>query len=164
MARDHHRLIVWLPEDRAGIGDALLLTSAGLSFGPFPVLGKADSRMAARHGNPARDPVKPYGDTPTGTYRLASWSPVPAGKQARFGALWFPLVGQSGQARRAVEGGRSGLMIHGGRGDRLVATYGCLRLRDRDVETIATRCALIGAGSRMAVTVTVDRARFTGAE
>jgi len=139
MTDRHHTLHVYLPEDRRGIGDALLCTTWAMSFGPWPVLGKADNRTAARHGNPSRDPIQPYGDTPLGAYWPRAFQPVPANRQARFGAHWLPLVGRGGDAWRAMEAGRGGLYLHGGRGDILMPTYGCLRMRDRDLEKLAAR-------------------------
>lgn len=98
-------------------------------------LGKADNRRAAEHGNPDRDPVRPYGDTPLGRYD---------GKVVRFdlpdkvlGEAWIKLDPKSGEALAGLGNGRSGLGIHGGRGDeKLMPTLGCVRMYDRDFKVL----------------------------
>lgn len=113
--------------------------------GPCPVLGKADNAGAAAHGNPARDPLRPYGDLPTGTYEVLGWSPVdpedvkevnsygPAGK--------LVLDPMAGDALLAKQAGRYGLLIHGGApaadGTGLRPTYGCARVSNADMAHLA---------------------------
>lgn len=149
------RIHVYLPKDR---NDAGWLNLAGpdgaLRLYNIPCRGKADNERAAREGNPSRDPTRPYGDTPSGTYdpeRIVQFDPP----HHRLGRWFLPLRGAgggaSGDALLADERGRTGLGIHAGRGDgRLITTYGCLRLHDRDMAEIA---AIVGAEL---VTVTIE--------
>ena len=65
------RVEVVLPIDRYKAGELTLKGSDGTKLaGPFPVLGKADNSKAASSGNPNRDPTRPWGDTPEGTYSV----------------------------------------------------------------------------------------------
>lgn len=110
-------------------------------------LGKADNGEALKRGNAARIPTLPYGDTPTGDYgptRLVLFDH----RHARMGIGWIPIEGANGDALVARqkkdradlpdEGARSGLGIHAGRGsERLVPTYGCVRLKDSDFARLA---------------------------
>ena len=96
-----------------------------------PCLGKADNAKAKTHKNPTRDPLLPWGDTPTGVY--APTHPVWLDKKTQLGEAWIPIIGISGDALRAVKNGRTGLGIHAGRGsDKLKPTYGCLRMLAKD--------------------------------
>lgn len=105
--------------------------------------GKADSASADRAGNQRRNPRQPFGDTPCGRWfgctivRRPQWT---AGRVDGIGEFWIPLPYERAgdQATRdllnpAIKGHRDALGIHGGRGDGdLVATQGCVRVRDRD--------------------------------
>lgn len=168
---------VTLPHDRTRPGRLLLLSDAGAppadpAFRPSvpargrvlleaPCLGKADNGQALKNGNPDRDPVRPWGDTPTGTYRPAkviTFSP----EHATLGRFAIALVGSGGQALEAMlerpdKPRRTELYIHAtrsldeGRGEtRLIPTYGCLRLLDADMAALA---ALLGD---QAVAITID--------
>ena len=65
----NYTLNVSLSHDRTKLGYATLVDENGLvRIGPVPVLAKADNGAAKEHGNPERDPAKPYGDTPTGVW------------------------------------------------------------------------------------------------
>jgi len=131
-------LVARLPDNRYRAGTFTLYHAGGLTLLAGDCLGKADNERAAKEGNPSRDPILPYGDTPLGGYvpaKVVRFDPP----HHRMGAIAIPLIGASGDALQArVRGKRTGLFIHGGRGDdRLVPTYGCLRLRDRDMAEIA---------------------------
>lgn len=129
----HFRRNRWDP------GVLLVRNEAGAVVDFAQCLGKADSKQAAAHSNASRNPEKPWGDTPTGAYeptRLLRFEE----KHPVLGGAWIPLEGASGQAERARRvGGRSGLGIHAGRGENLMATYGCVRLRQADFDRIAGR-------------------------
>lgn len=97
----------------------------------LPCLGKAENARAAAHDNHDRDPLKPYGDTPLGRYngKLELFDPP----HAVLGSAWIRLDPKSGDAMRARDNGRRGLGIHAGRGDKkLIPTFGCIRLSDKD--------------------------------
>lgn len=116
---------------------AQLITSELVVPYDIPCRGKADNRQAIKAENPDRDPTKPYGDAPSGIFlpsRISRFTPP----RKTFGRWAIRLEGQSGQALEAKEGGRTGLAIHGNRGDiKLMATYGCIRVFERDMEILS---------------------------
>ncbi len=137
------RLSITLPADRVRPG-RLRLLSGGDVLLDMPCLGKADSGRALKEGNPARDPLKPYGDTPGGTYRAARIRVFDPEHQ-RMGRYAIPLIGRGGPALKAMDL-RTELYIHATPGndanrgtDRLIPTYGCIRLLDADMEALAQR-------------------------
>ncbi|MGA7410622.1 MAG: L,D-transpeptidase [Bryobacteraceae bacterium] len=86
----------------------------------------------------ARDPTQPFGDTPTGRYAIVELVNHTPGETRvhTYGAhpsiLLDPL---SGQALRAKQNGRTGLMVHGGAPPAtggLRPTNGCVRLSEDD--------------------------------
>lgn len=126
------RIVIKLPADRTQEG-ILVLYRDDLTVSVMRCLGKADNQRAAEAGNPHRDPILPYGDTPLGAYAPASLE-ILNPPHPRMGSYVIPLTGIGGDAKAAMAA-RAGLAIHAGRGDeRLVPTYGCVRLLDRDIE------------------------------
>lgn len=128
---------VSLPVNRWNEGRLRLYSAGGELLLDVPARGKADDSAAALSGNPSRDPTRPYGDTPAGSY-----APVSVMRRKEItpgiGAAWIPMEGATGDALKARMNGRRGLGIHGGRGDQeLVATKGCIRLRDSDFARLA---------------------------
>lgn len=133
-----YKLAVNLPGNRWNTGEAhLFAPDGGPVLAHMPCYGKADNKRAAEALNPTRDQTRPWGDTPSGTYaptRVLRFNPP----HRTFGRYAILLEGVSGQALAAKANGRTDLAVHGGRGDaKLMATYGCLRLFDRDIEAIA---------------------------
>lgn len=132
-----YRLLAKLPADRRLAGEYRLYNAAGNVAHVGDCLGKADNIRAAKEANPSRDPIQPYGDTPFGHYAPAKVERFEPPHQ-RMGTFAIPLSGASGDALQARVAGRTGLYVHAGRGDdRLVPTFGCLRLRDRDMDALA---------------------------
>lgn len=82
--------------------------------------------------NPSADPLRWRGHTPTGSFALTSFTTLSAAIRG-IGRYWIALDPVAGQALAAEQAGRKGLGIHGGRGDVLMPTHGCIRLRDRDM-------------------------------
>ena len=124
-----------LPRDRNFLGK-LIGFDNGLKIFECPVLGKADNARAAREGNPTRDPLKPFGDTPTGLWKCGKRGPVdPATTYGVHPVLTMLPV--SGDALLAST--RSGIWLHGGSLGRnkatgfLRPTFGCLRVSDKDM-------------------------------
>lgn len=122
---------------------SLTLTDASdaVLFGPVPCLGRADGFAAAQHNNAVRDPLKPFGDTPTGTYActLEPAAPTDPADLRSYGPNRRILM--TGTAGPALEAAllRSGLMIHGGapgNGGGLRPTHGCLRLSDENMAAL----------------------------
>ena len=143
---------VEMSTDRDQIGSLSLETAGGRRLaGPFSAYGRSDNRAAGAHGNPTRDPVRPFGDTPTGSYavpRAVATGPGTAYVPRSYGpngALVLKPTG--GQAAQAAANGRVGLLIHGGdpgTAGRLRATHGCIRLSNADMA--ALMAAIISAG------------------
>lgn len=133
-----------LYKDRTKLGQADLFDRDILSAGPFACLGLADRAAAASHSNPDRNPLRPFGDTPTGLYIGAV---VPQSPDFRtYGAYGrIMLTPHSGQCcvAEAEPNLRMGLMIHGGalnpaygKWGGLRPTHGCIRMADVSLHAI----------------------------
>lgn len=132
-----HTLHVYLLKDRSLPGKAYLRYDGNENL-QIPILGKADNVKARNMGNPARDPTRLFGDTPTGLYEACFdkvFSPV-----ATYGP--YPVITMdpiSGDALIAKQNGRAGLWVHGGnttlRG-LLRPTFGSLRTYNQDQEKL----------------------------
>src|SRR5690349_7872300 len=146
------RIEVKLPKGRAFPGTLSAFAENGdgtekCVFGPVPCLGRADAYAAAQHGNPGRNPLRPYGDTPVGSYDCTLLSPGdnlrsygPHGRIALRATAGDALAAaNSGVDADPDDGHRSGLLIHGGapgpRGG-LRPTHGCLRLSDENMAAL----------------------------
>ena len=129
-----------LPRDRDYCGRLSVLDEAGkVRFGPVWCAGRANDAAAARHGNDGRSCLLPYGDTPTGLYRLRriismrEASDRALRQLGRFGAVSLGATG--GPALMADSVGRFEIWIHGGCAapdGRLCNTNGSVRLADPD--------------------------------
>ncbi len=137
-------LKIRLPADRTKTGTLTLvdpLTGLAL-YGPVPVLGRAARDTAKAKGNPTGSSLLKYGDTPTGTYRIVNilangdGTTRPVEKYGQSGSI--VLDPQKGDAQKAKENGRTGLLIHAGRHafssavgpQMLKPTNGCVRMLD----------------------------------
>jgi hypothetical protein len=132
------RLRISLPEDRDYAGWLEVVDENGVVvLGPFLAAGRAHDEPALAHGNPRRNPLQPFGDTPLGAYVAGGVIETGPGT-ARDGETYGPngvvlLEPVSGAAALADAHGRFRLFIQGGAGDeRLRATAGAVRLFDRD--------------------------------
>ena len=134
----HWRINVKLPKDRTRPGTLVVLDPADMRIVyACTCLGKADGNKARAKNNIERDTTRPWGDFPLGKYQLSEIKFF-AQYADGFGVGWLPIEGANGDAEKALKNGRTGLAVHSGRGnDRLVPTYGCLRLFDRDFEAIS---------------------------
>ena len=108
---------------------------------PYRCLARSDQSAANAAGNPDRDPLKPMGDLPTGTY-TCTLGVVEQPKRSYGPNPVIHLTPTGGDAMVAAKDGRDGLLIHGGDptvdGCGLRPTHGCLRLSDDDqAEVIA---------------------------
>jgi hypothetical protein len=133
------RIEITLPKDRTlpgklqafDDGDLLILDGIGC-------LGKSDNATAKLHGNPDRITTRPFGDTPTGEYRVVQLVAHLHSESEIHTYGTFPSVlldPLSGDALAAKQNGRTGLMIHGGvpgGGGRLRPTFGCIRIAEND--------------------------------
>lgn len=136
---------VSLPKDRSQMGTLKVKRKDGtVILADIKVLGRADTKAAENHRNPNKDPLKKYGHTPLGGYDVVQIRSTGDGtryaKEMYGGNGAIVLKPVSGDAAIAALNGRTGLLIHGGR-DRgpnagLVATNGCLRVKDGDMKRI----------------------------
>ncbi len=129
-------VLITVPKDRTKAGKLVLHDA---NHNPlFSCLCLA--RSAGHATNPTRDPLKYRGNTPVGKYALTHIVHL-AKPITGIGSIWCPLDPDDfydTQARKAELKGRTGLGIHGGRGDAaLKATHGCVRLKDRDMADFA---------------------------
>jgi hypothetical protein len=133
------RIIARLPANRDICGTLSIEGPGGRRLaGPFFVGGRADDRLAIDGGNPERNPLLPFGDTPTGAYRVADI--VPTGRGTAYPVEEFGAAGMvvleatGGDAVLADANGRFRLFIHGGAtlGGLLKPTEGSLRLANGD--------------------------------
>jgi hypothetical protein len=135
---------VELPVDRTKAGRLSLLDQNGKRIaGPWRVLGKADGLTAVRKGNPQRNPLTQYGDTPTGTYKVTGAFKVGDGtayNKKSYGIHALRLDPTGGDAKQAKDlFGRTGLLIHSGdlgATGKLRPTNGCLRMSNDDIKAL----------------------------
>ncbi len=140
------QILIRLHKDRRQVG-SLSLVEFDQEKGAREVLlqcdarGKADSARASKARNQHRDPRQPMGDTPTGRWAACKVVSRPHMRENDgIGPRWIELPWECAgddDTRRLldprIKGSRSGLGIHGGRGNGdLVATQGCVRVRDED--------------------------------
>lgn len=134
------KILVKLPVDRNYTGVLQLENDRGrVLAGPFPVCARSNDQAAAEHGNPSRNSLLPYGDTPLGTYKVSHLLSTGEGtsyRMDRYGphgaAVLLPV---DGDAALAEANGRFTCLIHGGvlsEDKQLLATTGCMRLSNRD--------------------------------
>jgi hypothetical protein len=139
---------VALPADRKKLGTYTVVDDAGIvRFGPVPCLGLADQTLAGEHGNPTRNPLLPYGDTPLGLYRVtiipASSNTHSYGPNPRL--MLTPVSGECVMAEDR-DHLRAGILNHGGDPnpaytfwDSLRPTEGCVRLSDANMAAVIAR-------------------------
>jgi hypothetical protein len=139
-----NRIQILMSADRGRCG-SLRLFGAGekLLAGPFAVAARATDRLAAANGNPGRNPLFRYGDTPSGTYRLLSRQPT-GGRHGfaadEYGAAGIILLRPvAGDAALAEANGRYIGAIIGGEpaaSGRLRSTAGAFRLANADLRAL----------------------------
>jgi L,D-transpeptidase-like protein len=129
-----------VPKDRLAEGTVEILDAAGsVIAGPFECRAKADNAGAAQHGNPTRDPLRPFGDHPSGSYVVQA---IEHGKSPAhtYGPVFMLLDPTDGDALQARRNGRTGLAIHGGDPSAtmmLRPTFGCLRVSNAAIVEMA---------------------------
>jgi hypothetical protein len=138
------RLIVELSANRDRCGGISLISPAGRKIrGPFPVAARASDNLALANGNPQRDPLLRFGDTPTGSYVIRRI--VKSGQGTKFSASRFGPHGLivmepvSGDAACADANGRFHFLIIGGDlapDKKLRSTAGSLRLRNDHLRSL----------------------------
>jgi hypothetical protein len=115
----------------------------GVLVGPFPVSARAADSIASENGNPTREPVLPFGDPPTGRYKVVGV--IPTGRDTPYRADLYGdggaivLAPVSGDAALADACGRFQILIHGGHpseGARLRVSSGNFRVFDHDLKSL----------------------------
>ena len=137
-------LTIALPVARSHCGSLTLAQEGGnILLSAVAVAGRASAALAKARGNGVRDPVLPYGDAPTGTYRWGGiyasgdGTALPARHYGPHGIIMLTPV--SGQGLLAQGAGRQVLLIHGGPlgpQGRLRSTAGALRLANEDMQIL----------------------------
>src|SRR4051812_47414562 len=92
----------------------------------------ASADLATRHGNPGRDPLRPWGDAPSGDYQLLAKGPAPEGSEAEYGNHVLVFQPMGGTALEAEAFGRLLLLVYAGpagKDGRLRPTQGGVRLQ-----------------------------------
>jgi hypothetical protein len=138
------RITIQLGANRDRTGYLSVCDDQGRVFiGPFPISARAADSIASENGNPTREPVLPFGDPPTGRYKVVDAIATGQGTPYR-GDLYgdtgaIVLAPVSGDAALADACGRFQLLIHGGRPSddgRLRVSSGNFRLFDHDLKSL----------------------------
>lgn len=132
---------ITLPVDRDYTGSIWIEDETGaILTGPFRIAGRCADSIAGEHGNPSRAPMLPYGDPPTGQYKVKAIATSGTGSKYRSDLYGrggvIVLVPLSGDAALADANGRFEILIHGGapsRDGRLRAGAGHFRVSDTDL-------------------------------
>lgn len=129
-------MLIRLPEDRTQAGRLELRDRGGRVVFSCPCLGRSAGIFDAVTGRVRRDRLAYRGDTPLGDY-APTFVTALAKSITGIGNLWVGLDPVGGEALAAEQAGRRGLGIHGGRGETLRPTHGCIRLKDSDMAGLA---------------------------
>jgi uncharacterized membrane protein YgcG len=134
---------VRVPEKRGST--AVVEIRSGLSkIADGVAVASASADLAARHGNPHRDPLRPWGHPPLGSYRLLAQGPAPAGCDAEYGGQLLVFQPESGEALEAESFGRLLLLAYAGpaaKGGLLRPTQGGLRLEQKIFDALLATLA-----------------------
>lgn len=129
---------VRVPESRDRT--AVVEIRAGLSNVTYgSAVASASTELAARHGNPLCDPLRPWGHPPFGSYRLLARAPAPAGCDVEYGGHLLVFQPESGAALEAEAFGRLLLLAYAGpaaKGGQLRPTQGGLRLEQNTFDAL----------------------------
>jgi hypothetical protein len=144
-------LVATLRRNRNIPGELVALDDDGNVIHRCVCLGKADNIAAVNAGNPTRNPLLRFGDTPTGLWRCRKHGPVqPAATYGVYPVIVMtPVSGDALLSHRGPQP-RSGIWLHGGAPGRnsatafLRPTFGCLRVADDDMGQIWTLAATFG--------------------
>jgi uncharacterized membrane protein YgcG len=130
--------MVRVPEDRDQAG-VVEIRSNFRMVAKGIAAASASSALAAQHGNPGRDPLRPWGHPPLGLYRYLAQGPVPAGCDIEYGRQALVFQPETGKALEAEAFGRLLLMVYAGpagKAGRLRPTQGGLRLEQSTFDAL----------------------------
>jgi hypothetical protein len=134
------RVLIEVDGRRQRLGWLTALLDDGSRLGPVEVCLTADETAARAAGNPERDPLRPGGHAPFGTYRLREVRGVPQESRDEYGRHSLIFEPRSGEALQAESFGRLALALHGGapgEDGRLRPTDGGFRVDDGALQRIA---------------------------
>jgi hypothetical protein len=147
------KLVVEVDSKREYLGRLSGFATRGQLFGPVDACATARAKAGRATGNPQRDPLRPGGHVPFGTYRLAGVRDIPPEHHDEYGPKAVVFVPTGGEALHAESYGRLDLLLHGGApgpDGRLRPTGGDLRVDDATLAQII-RAASGGAGVTLEV-------------
>lgn len=134
-------IVAKVPKDRIGEGQIFV---DGVLMGRCR--GKADNQAAIAHGNPSRDPTRPYGDHPAGRAQITEVRDCRPEEFHSYGPHKLVMVAVDGEAkaRQDFEGATwDAIEGHGGDpaadGFSLRPTYGCLRMPNDVCKAVAAK-------------------------
>lgn len=137
------KLVVQVDPRRDREGTLTLRDAADrVVFGPVPVCATADQAVARELGNAVRDPQRPGGHPPFGSYRFVKATRLTPDEHRARGPCALFFEPRTGDAVSAESHGRLLLELHGGApgsAGGLRPTGGGLRVMDEVVEELATR-------------------------
>src|SRR5215470_10075769 len=108
------RLLVEVDGRRERLGRLIAFLDSKARLNPVEVCLTADEGSARAAGNPDRDPLRPGGHAPLGTYRLREVKEVPEASRREYGSHSLVFEPRSGEALQAESFGRLALALHGG--------------------------------------------------
>lgn len=124
---------VRVPEDRKQTA-AVKINSGLKKIAEGSGIASASIELAARHGNPACDELRPWGHPPLGGYRFLAQGKAPAGVEREYGGHLLVFQPETGRALEAESFGRLHLLVYSGspdKGEQYRLTQGGLRLHHR---------------------------------
>lgn len=130
-----------VPKGRDGAAVAEFRTGGRL-LASGDAAASATRDLAAKHGNAACDPLRPWGHPPLGTYMLLAQGPAPAGTEIEYGPHMLVFQPVSGKALEAEAFGRLLLPVFAGpagRDGRLRATQGGVRLQQDQFDRLVVQ-------------------------
>jgi uncharacterized membrane protein YgcG len=136
-------IIVRVPQDRGQTG-AVEIRSNFTTVARGIAVASASPELAARHGNPHCDPLRPGGHPPLGMYRLLAQGPTPAGCEIEYGRQLLVFQPETGKALEAEAFGRLLLLLYAGpagEGGRLRRTQGGVRLEQKAFDAMLAALA-----------------------
>ena len=104
-------VLVSLKRDRAAVAT---LYDGSRKIRQDAAAATAVETLAAVHGNPQCDPLRPCGHPPLGTYRLLKRVPAPPGSEKEYGPELLVFEAEKGAALEAESFGRLGLLVYAG--------------------------------------------------